>query len=135
MHNNSFVLDVNIWISIFLNRQTELIERVVNDATNIIYRSTELTNELAKTLRYKKLQKIWKKPVEEYLEFYNYFTLHCSTVPVFTDCPDPKDNYLFDLAIQLQADYLVTGDQTVLKTPINPPTKIISFTEFREMFV
>jgi len=61
MHKNSFVLDVNIWISIFLNRQTELIERVVNDATNIIYRSTELTNELAKTLRYKKLQKIWKK--------------------------------------------------------------------------
>jgi len=135
MHKNSFALDVNVWISIFINKQLSLIEDVVNMRAITIYRSTYLTNELQKVLKYKKLEHKWNKPIEEYLQFYKDHTVDFPTVPVFTDCPDPKDNYLFDLAIQSQADYLVTGDQTVLETPINPPTKIISFTEFKEMFV
>jgi len=73
-------------------------------------------------------------------DFFNLIEFVTTTFSIkqnknFIDCPDPKDNYLFDLAIQSQADYLVTGDKTVLKTPINPPTKIISLTEFREIFL
>ena len=52
----------------------------------------------------------------------------------FTKCSDPDDNYLFDLAIQAKADYLVSGDDGVLDTPIPPPTKVISYTQFKEMF-
>jgi len=127
MHKNSFVLDVNIWVSIFLKRQTELIESVASEEKNNIFRSTELTNELEKVLRYKKLEKKWNKPIEEYLEFYKYFTIDYHTSPVFQDCRAPKDNYLFYLAIQSQADYLVSGDDDVLGVKINPPPQIISF--------
>jgi len=57
------------------------------------------------------------------------------TISVFKDCDDDNDNYLFALAIQAQADFLVTKDKTVLKTPIPTPTKVITYTQFREMFL
>ena len=129
--NKQVVLDVNVWFSIFRNDDLRIVRNFV--ARNIILlRSQALEQELKRVLADKKFK--WRKPIEFYLRFFYNFTLFIPTVSVFKDCRDPDDNYLFDLAIQSQADYLVTGDQTVLKTPINPPTKIISFAEFREMF-
>jgi len=49
-------------------------------------------------------------------------TEFCETKPLFHDCPDPKDNFLFDLAIQGKANYLVSGDKKVLETPLKSET-------------
>ena len=132
----SYVLDVNIWISLFDKKEypEKLVEWIVSTG-NTIYRSDVLTNEMYDVMNRLHIIARLKKPILECLEFYNDVTTWVATIPIFTYCPDPKDNYLFDLAIQSQADYLVTGDKTVLYTPIKPPTKIISFAEFREMFV
>jgi len=130
--NRSVILDVNNWISIFLDKDFKVIRSFVARGTTIL-RSQELEKELEEVLRYEKFQ--WRKPIGEYMSFFKRFTLYYPTTPIFTDCPDENDNYLFDLAIQSQADYLVSGDRTVLTTPIPPPTKVISYTHFREMFL
>ena len=67
------------------------------------------------------------------IAFYINLTKFCETKPLFKDCPDPKDNFLFDLAIQGKANYLVSGDKKVLKTPLKDKTlKLITLTPFKE---
>jgi len=131
----SFVLDVNIWISLFLKKEyPEKLTEWSVATRNTIYCSDILTNELWNVINRPHIAGRLKKTVLECFVFYNKTTTLFNPIPIFTECPDPKDNYLFDLAIQSQADFLVTGDKTVLDTPIKPPTKIISYSEFREMF-
>ena len=42
---------------------------------------------------------------------------------------DPKDKYLLDLSLHVEADYLVTGDKDLLVLKEYSQTKIISFSE------
>ena len=133
MQNNTFVLDVNIWLSLFFRDQYK--DFFLLAVGSIFYRSEAMTQELSKKIVHPKISKRLISKSDVYIHFYEDITTLFNPIPIFTDCPDPDDNYLFDLAIQSQADYLVTGDKTVLDTPINPPTKIITFAEFREMFV
>jgi len=45
------------------------------------------------------------------------------------------DKFIFDLAIQGKANYLVSGDKKVLETPLKSKTlTIISLTTFKEKF-
>ena len=134
MKNNTFVLDVNIWITCFYNKQPDYISELVKKFGITIYRSPVLTDELERVLHYKKLAKKIVLSKEFYMDIYFDSTHNIVTFPIFTDCPDPKDNYLFDLAIQAQADYLVSGDDDVLNTSVSPPLQIISFTQFRNLF-
>jgi len=52
---------------------------------------------------------------------------------VFADSPDPDDNYLFDLALQHQADYLVTGDKKLLAMDSVDDVRIISLRTFEDL--
>jgi len=133
---HSYVLDVNIWISLFIKK--EYSEKFVEwkvATNNLIYCSDVMTNELWNVINREHIAKLLKKTTSECYGIYNEITTLFNPIPIFTGCQDHKDNYLFDLAIQAQADFLVTGDKTVLTTKINPPPQIISFNEFREMFL
>jgi len=39
---------------------------------------------------------------------------HITTVEVITDCRDPKDNKFLEVAVNGNADYILTGDQDLL---------------------
>jgi putative PIN family toxin of toxin-antitoxin system len=135
MQENSFVLDANIWISIFLKKEFALIDRIVFDEKINIYRSAELTKELENVLSRKKFVKYFDfAAIEEYLSFYKDYTKYFEIERIFTDCSDAKDNYLFDLAYQTQSKYLVSGDKIVLATKVKPSLKLITLTEFKQMF-
>jgi len=126
MKNNTFVLDANIWITCFYNGQVNYINELVKEFGITIYRSPVLTDELERVLNYKKFAKKFILPKDAYMDVYFDSTHNIVTFPIFTDCPDPKDNYLFDLAIQAQADFLVSGDDDVLNcSSLTPKLHII----------
>jgi len=52
---------------------------------------------------------------------------------VFADSPDPKDNYLFDLALQHEADYLITGDKKLLAMESVDDVRIIFLRTFEAL--
>ena len=67
------------------------------------------------------------------MAFYKNLTEFCETQALFNDCPDSKDNFLFDLALQGNAKYLVSGDKKVLETPVTSETlQITSLPAFKE---
>ena len=136
MQNYKIVIDTSVWISVIRNIQFAELTKIIRRKQITVFVCGELMDELFDVLLRPKHYKKFNIQIDE---FFNHINLITTTLSIkqnrdFKDWHDENDNFLFDLAIQSQADYLVTDDNDVLATPINPPTKIISFTEFREMF-
>ena len=129
---NRTVFDTNIWISYFLNEKfSELIE-LRRESRVLFLRSTPSLSELKEVITRKKF-KSKNFNVEKLMDFYKGITEFCETKPLFKDCSDPKDNFLFDLAIQGKANYLVSGDKTVLATQVKSKTlTLTTLTTFKE---
>ena len=133
MQLTNYVLDVNIWISLFLKDDyVKLIDWILVNRV-LIFRSDVMTDEILDVLHRDRIIKLLKLPISYYFDFYKKSTFLFNPVPFFTGCSDPDDNYLFDLSEQSGADYLVTGDKKVLATKTNFPIKIITLSEFKQI--
>ena len=75
-----------------------------------------------------------KLPVLEYVLFQKELCVAISIVPLFQDSPDPKDNFLFDMAFQSDATYIVTGDKKLLDMQSINSIELISLTNFKMLF-
>ena len=133
MHKLRVVFDVNIFVSyIIKDRMRELFDMVFDRGIQL-YRNDDMRDELAEVLARLKFAKYLLAPIENYIDFFEKVTVSYSTVAVFKDCTDPKDNYLFDLAYQTKSDYLVSGDKKVLTTPVKKSLQVVTLAVFREM--
>ena len=131
---NKTVFDTNIWVSYFIKGKfSELVDFVFNSDVEF-HRSKELTTELREVLSRKKFQKYLSLPLEKYISFYEKLSVLYTIRKEFSGCRDPKDNFLFDLAIQSGADFLVSGDKDVRDTKIEAPLQVVTLTSFKELF-
>jgi len=124
------ILDVNIWISIFLRRRSdEFLEISINH--NIDFFSDEnLRNELIDVISRKKFSKAFSvEDIIDAIEFFDNLTFFFSTEKKFIGSPDVKDDYLFDLANQSQTKTIVTGDKKLLDFKTGN-ISVISLSEF-----
>jgi predicted nucleic acid-binding protein len=60
-------------------------------------------------------------------------TFYIETVEVFKGCPDPKDNFLFDLALQTESE-LIVSEEKVLLTWQQSPVPVHNILWFKEHF-
>ncbi len=60
-------------------------------------------------------------------------TIITVTLPTFTKSPDPKDNFLFDLALQTGSEVIVTQEKALLSFA-NCPIPIKSLKWFKETY-
>jgi putative PIN family toxin of toxin-antitoxin system len=128
---NRTVFDTNIWVSYIISAKYDELESMLANNVNFL-RSAPSIAEFQEVISRKKFQK-YNVDVENTIAFYINLTEFCETKPLFSNCPDPKDNFLFDLAIQGNANYLVSGDKKVLETPIDSETlKLTTLTAFKE---
>ena len=129
---NKTVFDVNIWISYFLTGKSEEIIDMVENNDVLFYRSAQLMSELQEVINRPKFAKYFPTGTTEYILFVELLAEHFSTRAVFNQCPDPKDNYLFDLAYQSYSDYLVSGDKKVLAVLVaGHSLKLLSLSAFK----
>jgi putative PIN family toxin of toxin-antitoxin system len=130
---NRTIFDTNIWITYIINDRYDELAALVEKNRVCFLRSIPSLEEFQEVLSRKKFQK-YGVDVNLAIAFYKNVTTYCATQPLFTDCPDPKDNFLFDLALQGNAKYLVSGDKKVLDTPVNSETlHITTLTGFKEV--
>ncbi|MDR2144866.1 MAG: putative toxin-antitoxin system toxin component, PIN family [Tannerella sp.] len=121
---NRTVFDTNIWISYMIAAKYDELETMLTDNVHFL-RSVPALAELREVLTRKKFQK-YNIDVEKTIAFYINLTEFCDTKPMFNGCPDPKDNFLFDLAIQGKANYLVSGDRKVLGVLLKSNTLMLT---------
>jgi hypothetical protein len=98
-----------------------------------VFSCNELEEELEEVLSRDKFTKVLHFKPDFYLNFIRNLTTIISISTNFQECPDKKDNFLFDLAIQSQSDFLVTGDKLLLDLKVDN-LKVVSFKQFRELY-
>lgn len=127
------VIDTNVWISFFINNKfVELTELILNQ-NHTVFTSFQLKFELETVLMRPKFSKYLKKSISEYTTLHNNLTETKVIIPSYTNSPDPDDNFLFDLAIQHNGDFIVTGDKLLLNFKHKENFKIITLKTFKEL--
>jgi len=132
MQEEKVVFDVNIFVSYIIgDRLGEIIDMVFNQNIRL-YSNEEMRAELEDVLTRSKFKKYLTAPVAYYLDFFDKVTIPFTTILIFNDCSDPKDNYLFDLAYQTNARYLVSGDKKGLTTSVQKSLRVITLSVFKK---
>jgi putative PIN family toxin of toxin-antitoxin system len=128
---NKTVFDVNIWLSYFITGKSEKIIDMIENNDVFFYRSVELMLELKDVINRPKFAKYFSNGTIEHILFVEQVTELFLTQSIFDQCPDPKDNYLFDLALQSNSNFLVSGDKKLLAVPIKHSLKLLSLSAFK----
>jgi len=129
---NRAVIDTNVWVSHVIGGKFYDLVKIALDYNVVYLYSLPLIAEIKEVLSREKFAK-YDIDSGEFINLFLAISAFSHTEPKFNDCLDPKDNFLFDLAIQGKAKYLVSGDKRVLETPIESKTlKVVTFTAFKE---
>ena len=123
------MFDTNIWVSYIIKAKYGELATFVEGKDVRFLRSAPSLAELQDVLSRKKFQK-YEINFDRTIAFYKNLTEFCETQALFKECPDPKDNFLFDLALQGNAKYLVSGDPDVLGTPVE--SEMLQVTNLRK---
>lgn len=133
MKNRKIILDTNLWISFLVsNNLSQLDELIVKKRITLIF-SYELLEEFIDVVSRPKFEKyISKQHIEKILECFDQFGELIEVTSNTNICRDEKDNFLLNLSVDSNADYLITGDKDLLILEKIEHTKILTFTEFIE---
>jgi putative PIN family toxin of toxin-antitoxin system len=125
------IVDTNIWISFLIGKNLKGLQEYIDSQAIIIVTCNEQIQELAEVFKKSKIKKYF---TAEQIEFF-FELLDESSVKVDlktkTDiCRDLKDNYLISLAIDSNADFLITGDNDLIVLTKVENTSMIKFNDF-----
>lgn len=129
------VIDTNIWISFLIGKTLAGLSNAIAANRIIILFSQELFSELVEVLQRPKFKKYFSNiAVEQLIILLHEKVKWVDVSDCFNDCRDKKDNFLLDLAVSGQANYLITGDLDLLI--LNPfhDVEIISYQSFQKMY-
>lgn len=103
---------------------------LLNKNCTLIF-SQELLEEFVTVAKRPKLRKYISSDELEYiLETIDEVAEFVHVTSQITECRDPKDNFLLSLAVDGNADYLLTGDKDLLFLQEIGKTQIKSLTDF-----
>lgn len=130
MKSKKVILDTNLWISFLITKNFDAIDTLVDKGYIVLIFSEESLEEFVTVARRPKISRyIPESAIDEILSlFYKYGKL-VNVVSNIADCRDPKDNFLLNLAIDSNADYLVTGDSDLLTLKRIRKTRILTWSD------
>lgn len=72
------------------------------------------------------------KDIDDLLYIFDNFGILIKVISKTAQCRDHKDNFLLDLAVDSEADYLVTGDKDLLEIKKIKTTDIITIRQLMD---
>lgn len=127
------VLDTNVVVSALLwDGAPKQLLRVSHSEDILLFTSTPLLEELTETLSKKKLEKKIAASLLSADQLVNSYAELASVVrPVIVPrlAPDPDDDVVIGTALAARADFLVTGDRTLLSVAEYEGVRIVSVSE------
>jgi putative PIN family toxin of toxin-antitoxin system len=136
MADKSFkiIVDSNIWISFLIGKSLQGLQIYINSNLIKIVTCEEQLQELREVFDKPKIRKYFSK--EQILDFFELLDESSEKVNLQTKvkiCRDSKDDYLVALAIDSQADYLLTGDYDLLDLVKIQNTNVVKYSEFKSI--
>ena len=138
MENKPFkvIIDSNIWISFLIGKSLKDLQKYIDSQKVLIITCSEQILELADVFKRPKIKKYFTS--EQVVEFFELLDESSMKVELKTKtnlCRDSKDNYLLSLAIDSNADFLITGDNDLLVLNKIENTSIIKFHDFNNVII
>jgi len=131
---HKIVIDTNIWVSFLIGKNLSgLLDYILNEEV-LVCICDEQIEELKATFAKSKLQKYFD--IEQITNFLNFINEYAENVSLKTKtdiCRDKKDNFLVSLALDSQAEYLITGDNDLLILNPIESTQVIKYTDFEKI--
>ena len=124
------VIDTNIWISCIITGKLGDLEMMASTHGIEYVVCKDMIDEIEGVISRQKFAKRLVYTPSDYIDSIKRVTTPVKIIHKFTGCRDPKDNFLFDLAKQSKAKYLVSGDLDVLETAVKRPPEVLTLTEF-----
>ncbi len=128
-----FVIDVNCYITIFINRETDWLLHYVIQNNIEIFVDRNLIDELSRVLQHPRIKKFLPLSSSLYISFIRLISTNIESSSFSIQSPDPEDNYLYDIALSADAKLLVTGE-TALLNWVDTPVETISLSAFKSFF-
>jgi putative PIN family toxin of toxin-antitoxin system len=125
------IIDTNLWISFLLSKEFERLDKIFKDDNIIILFSEELLEEFLNVASRPKFNKYFSqedlsvllREIERKAEF-------IKVTSIVEICRDPKDNFLFSLALDGNATHLISGDKDILSLTKLGQTTIITMADY-----
>lgn len=130
------IVDTNIQISFLIGKSLTGLQQYIYAQSVVIVTCEEQIHELTDVFRKPKISKYFTP--EQIAEFFELLEESSENVVLKTKidlCRDLKDNYLLSLAIDSNADFLITGDNDLLVLNEIESTSIIKFIDFETMML
>ncbi len=133
MKTSRIILDTNLWISFLITKNLKgLDQHLIEGKISLIF-SEELFTEFIEVTKRPKLKKYFKaKDLSTLLDLMNSFSEMIEIHSNVDLCRDKKDNFLLNLAIDSNANFLVTGDKDLLELEKIKKTKIVTISDLIE---
>ena len=131
MKKEKIILDTNLWLSFLISDKLALIEEVIDNGNFELLLSEHLLHEIETVIKRPKFKKYFSdKSIALLFDFFAQKGNIQNVSSNLTICRDEKDNFLLNLSIDGNANYLITGDKDLLVLSQIEKTKIITITDF-----
>lgn len=131
--NKSFkvIVDTNIWISFLIGKNLKGLHEYIDSQSIIIVTCDEQIQELAEVFKKPKFRKYFTdEQIENFFELLEESSVKVDLKTKTVLCRVLKDNYLISLAIDSNADFLITGDNDLIALNKVENTRMIKFNDF-----
>ena len=131
MRNKKVILDTNLWISFLISNKLQELDFLLEKGKIRLVFSNELLEEFLTVVRRPKFEKYFSQ--ENLNELFRLFDKYGELTEVaiqITECRDIKDNFLLSLAVESNANFLISGDSYLLILKKIKKTKILNWADF-----
>ncbi|MFZ4724922.1 MAG: putative toxin-antitoxin system toxin component, PIN family [Paludibacter sp.] len=133
MENKSYkvIVDTNIWISFLIGKSLKGLQNHIDSHFIQIVTCDEQLQELSEVFKKPKIKKYFShEHISDFFDLLDFSTEKITISSISNICRDAKDNYLISLAIDSNADFLLTGDLDLLILNKVQTTLILNYTDF-----
>ena len=130
------ILDCNIWISLLIGHQAQLVRQILTDVRFDVYACDELLEEIHDVCSREKIRtRVTDEEMDDFFRIIYAFS-HMAKIEqkAQSEIRDPRDLYLLSLAESIEADSIITGDADLLDLKQHKQTKMIKLADFRKLF-
>jgi putative PIN family toxin of toxin-antitoxin system len=129
------IVDTNLWISFLINDDYSKLKNLLLKEKIILIVCEDLIEEFTEVAFRPKFKKYFDyEDVVQIVQLLTEFAILIKIKSNVKLCRDEKDNFLLNLAIDSNSDYLVTGDEDLLILGEIEETKIIKMKDFLAIF-
>lgn len=124
------IIDTNLWVSFLISDNVKLEDLLFAQKVSLIF-SEELMQEFVSVTGRPKFARYFNlQTVEELLSVIHEVATFVQVTTTVSICRDPKDDFLLALALDSNADVLITGDSDLLELEQVGGTRIMTLSSF-----